>query len=299
MPYEIPEIDKQLIYKWVTAEQSFTIKEMDVNGIKIRYVKAFAEIETQGIPLSDWIVDDKPLPKEIRVNKNNSMVLFIERLSSTYCIIIGPKSSEGRIRSTLMESAKRKESTWGKIAFKEIPGYTFDKHFYYWLIKNKGNSLKIDERCVVLNDVKGFKSDTDRKENSYSGEGSNIDLEIPLKSLVSMDEKLVSLYVDLLIDKTITYNFFLDYDGRISVHEAECGEFATQTPKQIPIEEIVINIYFNIIPLLISCFNKAISIGWDKIEIQFKKSLSIDVIIELIKQNGIELKEIEQAITKK
>jgi hypothetical protein len=293
---DISEIDKKLIYRWITTEQVFDIKETTVNNTKVKYIKVFAEIETPAIPLVDWVIDSIPLPKEIRVNKNSSRVVFVERLGSTYCIVIGSKSSEGRIRSTLMESAKRKESSWGKIEFKEVTGYIFDKHFYYWLIKNKNKSLTIDENRVVLNDVKGFKSDMDRNENSYSGEGSNIDLEIPLKSLVSMDEKLVSLYIDLLMDSSMTYNFFLDYDGRINIYEAECGEFATQTPTQIPIEKIVMDIYFRIIPLLRTAFNKALLEGWNDIESKFKKKLSLDVIIGLIKQNDIEIAEISEVI---
>ncbi|MBE6089548.1 MAG: hypothetical protein E7206_16250 [Clostridium beijerinckii] len=293
--YQIPENEKKLIYKWSSLEQNFNIKKLTINETEIKYIKALAEIETNAIPTNDWIVDNRVLPKDIRVNKNNSIVLFLESLGSTYCIIIGSKSSEGKIRSTLMESSKRKESRWGKIQFSDVPGFVFDKHFYYWLIKNKGTSLNINNKNIMLNDVRGFKSDTDRKENSYSGEGSNIDLEIPLKSLVSMDERLVSLFVDLKVDN-ITYNFFLDYDGRISVYRAECGEFATETPKQMSIEEIVMNIYYEIIPLLKSCFNKAISQGWGDIESEFKKSLSIDVIKELIKQNDIQIKEIEEAL---
>lgn len=295
IPYQISDKEKKLIYKWSSLEQNFNIKKLMVNGTEIKYVKALAEIENNAIPMNDWIVDDKVLPKEIRVNKNNSVVIFTEVLGSTYCILIGSKSSEGRIRSNLMESNKRKESRWGKVYFSEVPGYIFDKHFYYWLIKNKGTSLNVNDKHIVLNDVKGFKSDADRKAGSYIGEGSNIDLEIPLKSLVSMDEKLVSLYVDLMVNN-ITYNFFLDYDGRINVYKAGCGEFATETPKQIPMEEIAINVYYEVIPLLISCFNKALSQGWDDVENEFKKNLSIDVIRELIKQNDIKIEEIEEAL---
>ncbi|MCD2346743.1 hypothetical protein LQK79_08650 [Clostridium guangxiense] len=80
---------------------------------------------------------------------------------------------------------------------------------------------------------------------------------------------MVSLYVNILLDNTITYNFFLDYDGRINVDQHACGEFN------------------------ISKMN-----GWGTIEDNFKKKLCIDVIIELIKQNNIQIGEIQQAITK-
>ena len=298
MLYSINEDDKKYINKWVPKSDAFNITNIKINNIDIKYIEAIAVVESPGIPINSWIVDGKPLPKEIRVNKNISTILFLERLGSTYCIMIGSKQSEGRIRSHLMKTSnKRNGPEWGRVEFKEVPGYIFDKHFYYWLIKSKKNLINtVDNRSFVLNDVKGFKSDSERQSNSYEGEGSNIDSEVPLKSLVSLDEKLVSLYIDILIDHNKTYNFFLDYDGRISIYPGSCGKFVSSTPEMFEINQTVLNIYFDILPMLLSEFNKAKQNGWNELENSFKKELSIDVIVKLIQENNINIREIQQAI---
>lgn len=297
-PYNISENDKKMLYRWGSIGGIFNINETSINGTILRYINAAAEIEVNALPKSQWIVDGVPLPKEIRVNNSQSRVWIIEWLGATYCIIKGSKSSEGRIRSNLMESNKHTKSRWGSIDFRQVPGYTFDKHFYYWLIKNKNIILKVKDKVIQINDVRGFKSDADRKENSYSGEGSNIDSEIPLKSLVSMDVKLISLYIDVTLED-ISYNFFLDYDGRLSVNRGECGNFNNQESKTMEFTEIILNIYYKVIPLLISGFNKAKTEGWLKEEYEFKKQLSLEVIADLIKQNNIDIKEIEQEVSVK
>lgn len=294
--YDIPEDDKQLIFRWNTIDGNYSIQEVSIDDTKLRYINASAEVESNLLSQSEWIFDEKPLPKRTRVKNFSSRVWFVERLGVTYCIVKGSKSIEGKIRSNLMESSKGKKSRWGRFEFKEIAGYTFDKHFYYWLIKNKGNTITVDDKEILINDVRGFKSDAaERSESSYSGEGSNIDYEIPLKSLISMDERLISLYIDIVINK-VSYNFFLEYDGRISVNRGECGQFTTQEPKLMSIGEIIFNIYYEIIPMLIMCFNKAKTKDWLDEEDKFKRKLSIEVIIALINQNNIDIKEIEDAI---
>ncbi|RXM68344.1 hypothetical protein [Clostridium tetani] len=296
--YNILDSEKKMIYKWTNLNEcNNKIKELLIDQKKLRYIKALAEIEYNAIPFGEWIVNDKPLPKELRVNRNNSTVMFVERMGSVYCIVIGGKSLESRIRSRLMH-VREKDSSWGEVQINNIREYSFNKNFYYWLLHNKGKTLNIEDKELKLNDVKGFKSDTDRKENSYRGQGSNIDSEIPLKSIVSMDESVVSLYIDILLNGTISYSFFLDYDGRIGVCQSECGEFATQTPQPMSLDKIILDIYFDIIPFLHKKFNEALSNGWEDIEKKFKKRLSIDIIFDLIRQNSIEFSELEEELSR-
>lgn len=292
----IQDEDKKFMHKWIAPNGRFDVKQIRLKDTNMKYIRAYAEIEVPNISINEWVVQGKILPRDIRIHKSQSLVLFVEKMASIYCIIIGSKTIEGKIRSNLMKtSTKRIDPEWGKIEHENVAGYKFDRHFYYWLLKNKGNLIKVENRSLRLNDVKGFKSNTERTANSYTGEGSNIDSEIPLKSLVSMNEELVSLYVDILVDNKLTYNFFLDYNGRLSIYKNACGEFATDDPKIIKIEEIVLDIYFDIIPLLLKAFNIKNSSSWTDEESNFKKKLSVDVIIRLIQENGIKIEEIEKA----
>ncbi len=291
--FDLPERDKRLERKWLKADTlGYVAQKYEIDNSQIEYFKAVAHMETHSVPRYGIIIDGIPLPKDARVNPINSTVIFADVAHSIYAIIIGSKSNEGRLRSKLMKtSSKRSESKWGEVIFRDIPQYTFDKNFYYWILRNKGLALTIDEKTMYLEDVRGFRSDAERKVHSYSGEGSNISEEIPLKSLVSMDERLVSLYI-MIRYNNINYSFSLDYDGRISLYKPECGEHATETPRIIETESLILSIYFQIIPFLIQKYNVAKEEGWDGIQTQFKKELSIDVIKKLMLQNGLSVNEL-------
>jgi hypothetical protein len=299
MNCSVPIEEKVLSCKWLAnGEAEYIIHTSAINNTNIRYLRAIAQIETNSVPEGSMILPDgTPLPKDLRVNNNLSFVLFIEYMGSTYSIVCGQKGMEGKIRSNLMESRKKTQSRWGEIAVRDIPGYTFDKSFYYWLLTNKGQTLQLHESSILLEDVRGFRSDTDRRENSYSGEGSNIDNEIPLKSLVSMDETLVSLKINIRHNNRANYSFYLDYDGRLGVFRGACCEIATQNPQPMELEQIFINLYFIIIPFLLSKFNQANQSGWEAVEASFKKRLSIDIITELMGQNQVTLAELETALS--
>jgi len=293
----IPTNEKILVYKWEKAdERGYEQRTLLVGDKEIKYIKAIAHIESHALPLRNIIMrNGNPLPKEIRVNENNSTVYFVNNSEgSVYVIICGSKSLEGKIRSTLMES-RTQMSEWKKI-YNNPTNYKFEKGFYYWILENKNNTLEDGGKKIELMDVRGFKSNSDRTAHSYRGEGSNIGEEIPLKSIVSMDESLVSLYIKILYNETITYSFYLDNDGRLSIFNSECGEFATEEPKILEIEEIFLKVYFDIIPFLIQQYNKALSNGWKDKELDFRKQLSIDVIMELMQENNVEILDLQSAI---
>jgi|GEM_PF-2700266 len=301
----IVDEDKYLLHKWtVTNGSDISRKKIVINGEEYRVIKCVADVEYKDFPEDLWIDKGQVISKDIRIKKKRSYVNFININQGTYCIVSGQKSNEGRIRSNLMQSRVKKElSSWGSIESKVIPEYKFDKEFYYWLIINKGNTFPGKDDTVTSKDdtiklvnVKGFRSDAERNETSYSGEGADIDSEIPLMSLISMNETLVSLYIDVLYKNKINYSFYLDCDGRISVCEMGCGEFATQTPKGLPFDNIIMDIYFKIIPLLLKYFNKDKVGNWNNTCSDFQKKLSIGIIIELAKQNSLTIENIVTAM---
>lgn len=188
---------------------------------------------------------------------------------------------------------KRSIKLWICTEPQDICAYSFDKSFYYWLLKNSGQVLQINGKEMRLLEVKGFRSNSERNAHSYSGEGSNIGDEIPLKSIISMDEKLISLYIRILYNH-VTYSFYLDHDGRISIFIPECGEHATENPRVIETEMLLLTIYFDIIPFLVQKNNISMESGWKQEEKVFKKGSAVEAILELMQQNDVSLSDLRQ-----
>ncbi|QUH29609.1 hypothetical protein [Vallitalea guaymasensis] len=194
-----------------------------------------------------------------KVNTSYSHALFLEYNNSTYCNIIGVKGVEARIRTKLME--KGKYSPWGKLMFKNIDGYTFEKDFFYWLLSKKGE--KIGSNNITILDISEFQCNTDRNADNYSGVSryGNIDNKPPLQALISAYEDISSLQMHIKKNNN-QYVFRLDNDGRVDIKLESCGEFATQNPQQLSIFEAVIHIYYTIIPLLRQQYNKDMQNRW-------------------------------------
>lgn len=296
-----PTEDKNLIFKWntvATTGNTFEEKNKVIGDTSLKYIEALAQIENLSLTKKqiELIKHTGKLSKDMLVKPKESYVMFIEYLGATYCIMCGPQALEGKIRSTLMEKKLRSESAWGTIYHENLKEYTFGKSFYYWLLDNKGKELDIDNKKLIIKDVRGFKSNTDKKTYSFSGEGNNIDKKMPLKSIVGMDERLVSLYLNIEYKKN-NYSLYLDYDGRIRIFIQECYEIGCENIKYLTQQDILLDIYFDIIPFLIKKFNEA-SIRWGSSELAFRKQTSIEGILELMNQNSLELKDLERAMEK-
>lgn len=299
MEYDIQDSDKKLFSRWAPVQpEGYVINTKTINDYEIRYVKAMALIEVSSMAYDD-IIDpetDRPLPKSIRVEERIIYLIFTEINGVLYSIVSGGKTLESKIRSNLMgiRRGRESESAWGNVEFKEISQYTLNKSFYYWLLKNNNTSFNNNGKDFCIREVKGFKSNAERDAHSYNGEGSNIDYEIPLKTIIAMNEELISLYINILYDMK-TYSFYLDYDGRLSLFKTECGEFSTQNPAPIDTDELLLTIYFDIIPFLKQQYNIAVNSGWAQTEIRFRKDICINAIIELMHENRVTLEELESA----
>lgn len=294
----ISQDEKRYIYKWLPKDGADFIKQnIIINNNKIEYLEAIASLEIPSITSSKFIIPStgEPLPKDMRVNVCTSKVIFIKRNGYIYCVVLGSKSLEGKIRSNLLQSRNR-NSKWGEIIFNNVPEFSFNKDFYYWILMNKGKKFNCNGKNLLLEDVEGFKSSTERHTHSYNGEGSNIDEEIPLKSIISTDGNLESLYMKILYGN-IMYSFYLDYNGRMSVMFGECGEHATQSPKMISDVQVVLTIYFEIIPFMIKKFNEVQKKDLDEKEFVYRKRKSLEVIKTMAQKNNIVLNNGEIALT--
>lgn len=293
----IPDNEKKYIYKLKSIlGQPFITKNKVISGLSIPYVEAIGALEMPSMPVNSIFLPDtgQPLPKHLWVNTFSNNLIFTKHADYVNCIVYGSKSLEGPLRSNIFGSRK-KESDWGPIIFNNVPGFYFDTSFYYWILRSKGQYLVLNDKSMLLQDVAGFRSNTERDAYSYTGQGSNIDQQIPLKSLISMDEKLVSLYIKIVYDR-ISYSFYLDYDGRLSVVFSECGEHGTETPTIIDNSDLLLTIYFDIIPFLKQLYNTAELNDWLRVNELYRKAKSVEVITELMHKNGVSITDIQQAL---
>lgn len=296
--YLIPVEEKRYEYKWIEFDGLGLVESvLDINKKELRFLVVKASIEKPSIATDKFIIQstEQPLPKYMRVTTQTSDVCFVKMDGYVYCIIKGPKSLEGTIRGSLM-NYRKKDSSWGNLTYEGLPELSFCRDFYYWILTNNRKKITDKDKLMVLQDVVGFKSNTERSVHSYSGTGPNIDDEIPLKSLVSMDENLESLYMKILYNN-VTYSFYLDCDARLSIMFNECGEYATQSPKMFTDFEILLVIYFDIIPFLSQQFNKSKKNNWVEIKKIYKKQKSIEVIQKMMTENDIDVNEINALAT--
>lgn len=289
--------EKSCIYKWEGINNnSFNIQSSIIDGTTFEYVEAMACMEVIGMTRAkrEQIGAVVALNKGMLVETKKSKVLFVNYLGGTYCIVCGPAGLEGKIRSTLMETRERSQSEWGPVYFNNLKEYSFGKSLYYWIIDKKGQDINKDNDIAKIIDVKGFKSDTERDSSSFSGERANIDRRIPLKSIISMGERLVNLYINMNFNN-VTYSFVLHNDGRVTLFLSECGVFGSTNIRALSFEEAILSIYFIIIPFLKAKFNEVGIEHWDEHEIRIKKNYSIDIILKLMRENSIKLEDIEIA----
>lgn len=296
----VSEENKSCIAKWEEIDGTGFKKEcIDINNIKYEYIQAKASIEIVNVNKNkrEMLSERVELDKKLLVETKKSIVYFVNYLGCVYGIIIGPKEMESRIRSRLMH-CRRKESEWGNIYSTNLQEYSFSKNFYYWVIDKKQCEISDGNSKANIIDVKGFKSDTERETSSISGQGSHIDKRIPLKSILGMGERLINLYIKMNYNG-ITYGFVLHNDGRLTVYSAECGLFGVTNPRMLNIRECVFSIYFEIIPFLKKVFSSEVTLkNWEVHEKRIRKTYALEVIRTLMKDNNIEIKELEAAIGK-
>lgn len=145
--------------------------------------------------------------------------------------------------------------------------------------------------------MRGFESDSDneRESSEFSGTGMNIDKRIPLKSIISTNGRLKSLYMNLVY-KSTTYSFTLHNDGRIILYLDECGVFGCSTPMRLSYLHAINTIYFKIIPILKREFDSQYRMNWDSYEKELKRNYAIEIIKDLMNDNNISLQMIGKEI---
>lgn len=279
------------------------IQQSVSDDLSVSYIRGKAQIEMALLPEGKWIDDGKLLSKSIRVTSVSSICMFIKNESTEkiYCIVEGSKSNEGRIRSNLMRIADKEqienEVIWNKINYKNIVGYSYESDFFYWLIYNKNNTINIDNYSFVIDDVKQFMSKEDRTEGSCEGDGDEVDREIPLMSLMSIDKKLILLKLKIIFNKQYKYCFSFSYDGRVIIEDTQCiiqrDEYKYDT---MDLNKVVLDIYFIILPKLYKKYRQEIE-NWKENKVHFRKRLCFDVINQMLIENDIEFDELAASLS--
>lgn len=292
----ISEGEKVRICRWTYLGDVENIRCEEVGGKKLRYITCKADIEYPKISENVWIDKNGLLSKDIRVSCLSSFITFIQDNNRLYCVVEGSKSNEAKIRSKLMKSKREAERDikWGKVNYKNVIGYNFKSKFYYWLVIKKGKEFKFNNDKFLIKEVKGFRSNTERRESHYKGSGVEIDNEIPLRALMSMDEQLISMHIVLYVNETHRYTFALDYDGRLSIYEEECIIIDSNTKNIdfIPLKKLILDIYFKIIPALCAQNWEDLNENWEEKETHFRKSLCNTIIEDILRKNNIDLEQV-------
>ena len=297
---EFSDEDKKRKCSWTTFHN---IIEKEVSDeISVSYIKGNAKIEVALLPESKWVDRGQLLSKNIRVTEVSSICMFVRNNSTekVYCIVEGSKSTEGRIRSNLMRITDKDQIvngvTWNGVNYKNVLNYTYESDFFYWLIYNKNRTINIDGYSFEIEDVKQFMSKEDRNEGSCQGDGNEVDREIPLMSLMSIDMKLILLKLKITLNNQSHYCFSFAYDGRVIIEDTQCiiqqtvGKYDT-----MDLNKVTLDIYFIILPKLYKQYREDIE-NWQTNKVTFRKKLCFDVIKQMLVENGIDFDELAAAV---
>lgn len=283
----VSEDKKTLYHKW-ESESGYNAAFKMINSKQIKYIAANANIEK-----SNYTKERLPdaaaagLDRELLYYKSTSLVLFVETNENKYIVLIkGKKNLEPSIRKRLMRISKKEWQTC----------FNFDKSFYYWLIHNSKNELNLNGEIMKLKNVRGFKSNTERKQHSYEGSGNGIESETPLKTMIGLDFSVESIEIDIEY-KNKEYSFGIDYDGRTQIFETKCRPIGEQSLCFIPWKDLLLDIYFDIIPFLKARYNNDYKTNYgEREELKFRKGESLKAIKELVQKNGLALNDIKDII---
>lgn len=289
--------DKILLNSWKAPNptESLFINQQDLLGENIRYIHAVGHFEVGKGEVKSY-VDGQLLPKEARVTKHSSNVIFFEYEQRVYAIVEICASKSPRIRSSLFgQRIGQKMEEWGEIEWKLPFPFTFDNKFFYWLLSKKGHAFEIRDKRIEVIDVSAISLTSDR--NVYESNSFGPDLlngSLAALSGLSSNETVHQAGIKLKIDST-TFNIEVSKEGVTVIDKYHCyKEGASFVSFDSDCCYFLLLLYETIYPELLLQFNIEKSSGnWNQPqELSQRKAWAIKVIRNLIEQNDIELEDI-------
>lgn len=243
----------------------YDIKEVvEINGVSYFEAKAQMEI-SEGTP---FYHDRSIKPKDKRVNRINTTVLFVELKISenkklTCLLIEGSNNLVSNLKSNLLGSKRELKGIKEKWNISKEQCYlNFPTEFFVWSLLKKDQPLKDGLKISDINFIDDVHELHNRKHQNY---GNNVLNDILANLALFLDPKLLSVGYVISSDEG-SFNFRLGSDGSIYLDDETY--FISEDGEVIPIDdesikEAYVYIYGKLLIKLLNLFyEESNELGW-------------------------------------
>lgn len=300
--HQVDMREKTLLNGWRPFNgEEFLIDSLEIQGVEVKYISAIGLYET-AISSTKAIVEGRLLPRTYRVFNRTVNAVFFEIHKRVYAVLEVSSSQENRVRSVLFgQGYKYKKPEWGKVSTKEMPQYSLDSKFFYWIFSKRGQELNIDWGNSTANikilDVSAVSQYSDRNVHDNRNEGPDVLGSLPALSGLGKNQNVYEGGFQFLIDDVhlfcrFTSNSTCTLDSGRSIITR--GERVTPIIEAFP--RLAVTVYTILIPGLLASFHKESNPGgsWtSKEEEKQRKFWALKVIKELSYDNNITLEDME------
>lgn len=299
MPHE-----KTLDNHWSEYYQGngFEQHEIEILDTKIKCLPAYAVYEVPD-PERDAVYEggEYIVPRARRVTKHTQPVFFFENYGRVYAIVVGPVSSDGRIRSNLMGGKRPKDprhTGWKKVLSSEVRNYTLPSELLYWLISKQNSIVETSFVHIGVSDIRYLAQSTERNDAKYMSEGSNLLDEAVPRTGLGVNSLIGQVGTTLIIQGEANLRLIIRETGEciidtdFSVVHGKSDDFETIEDN---LERAAMLLYMLILPGLRSAYNGDVNSGaWtSQHESDARKQWALGAIAELCEANNINLDEIK------
>lgn len=305
---DISDEDKKLRNAWRPKNgTSFNIETIKIESTDFRYISVIGRYELP-ISSSKAIIDGNLLPRSYRVFNKTVNAVFFELHERVYCALEVSSSQAGGVKSILFgQGYKHKKEAWGKVEVENLPQFSLDSRFFYWIFSQRGQILSADlgaeNFTVNVLDVSAVSQLSEREVHDNKNEGPDVLGSISTLSGLGINQSVYEGGFHLLLSDAQLY-FKLSKNCTCMLDSAK--SIRTGTTPVVSVTEdfprLAIMMYTLLIPGLLATFHRETQSGgtWSITEeVKQRKNWALQVIDQLAFDNNVSLEDLERIFEKR
>ncbi|MCU7756897.1 hypothetical protein N7988_28120 (plasmid) [Bacillus cereus] len=298
--------DKTLQNKWLPApgRADFVIERMNIVGQEIEYIPALGQYELQ-LGASKGLINNTPLPRDIRVFNRSVNAVFFEYFGRVYCALEVSASQEGKVRSALFGQGYRNpKEEWGKVYYKDIDTYALDSRFFYWIFSKRGQSIPwngSEDESIQVVDVSAVSQLAERQAYDSTSQGANVLGSVQALSGLGSNQSVYNGGFYFLKHNDFSLFMEIGADGSCTIDTGRSNFIKNGQIENVSqnFQYLILVLYTSLFPGLKELYNTERTGGvWTILrEADQRKQWALEVVKELCEENEIALSELESILT--
>ncbi|MBX4265465.1 hypothetical protein [Clostridium estertheticum] len=276
----ISEANKYFYSKW---KSNLTYSNINViklpKNTEIRFLVKEAYIETSKRAKNMFDSNNKLLPKNDRTIYENVKTVFFELNNQVYIILF-------TISATALNKIKEKLLDNGQVLQQVGAEYDIDDDFFYWLFYIYSEKDKLIAKKFTIEAISGFEGNIADEHHIVKSVSELTPSLLVTKAFVSKFHPIRSVSMILKLDE-YSLNFIINDSNQCSIG---LSSVMPNNRYDIDISASIV-IYGYMIPNLLSLYKNDENWSYD-IKKEFAKKVGIEVICDIVKFHGINLKDV-------